>query len=90
MEDRIIKDRKELDKRPIEIDLNGPQGNAFVLLGLADRLGKKIYGWDKTEEILEEMKLSTYELLILTFDKYFGEVVTLYRDGGEPTKWKET
>ena len=36
------------------------------------------------------MRLSTYELLILTFDKYFGEVVTLYRDGGEPTEWMET
>ena len=85
----MIKDRKE--KNPmIEIDLSGPEGNAFVLLKYADTLGKRIYGYKKTEEILEEMRLSTYELLILTFDKYFGEVVTLYRDGGEPTGWMET
>ena len=86
----MIKDRREIKHRPIEIDLNGPQGNAFVLLGLANRLGKRIYGRARTEEILEEMKLSTYELLILTFDKYFGSIVTLYRDGGEPTEWMET
>ena len=86
----MIKDRKELKHKPIEIDLSGPEGNPFVLLGYAARLGKQIYGYDKTEEILEEMKLSTYELLILTFDKYFGTVVTLYREGGQPTKWMET
>ena len=86
----MIKDRKEIKHKPIEIDLNGPQGNAFVLLGLATRLGKQIYGYEQTEFILEEMKLSTYEMLILTFDKYFGELVTLYRDGGKPTNWMET
>ena len=86
----MIKDRKEIKNKPIEIDLNGPEGNAFMLLGLASRLGKQIYGYEKTEEIIEEMKLSTYELLILTFDKYFGSFVTLYRDGGEPTEWMKT
>ena len=85
----MIKDRREMNPQ-IEIDLSGPEGNAFVLLGYASRLGKQIYGHEKTEAILEEMKMSTYELLILTFDKYFGSVVTLYRDGGKPTGWMET
>ena len=85
----MIKDRKEM-KPQIEIDLNGPEGNAFVLLGYASRLGKQIYGYEKTEAILEEMKLSTYELLILTFDEYFGDIVTLYRDGGAPIDWRNT
>ena len=85
----MIKDRKEMNPM-IEIDLSGPEGNAFVLLAYASRLGKRIYGYEKTEEILEEMRLSTYELLILTFDKYFGSVVTLYRNGGKPTGWMET
>ena len=86
----MIKDRREMKHKMIEIDLNGPDGNAFVLLGLANRLGKQIYGLEKTEEILEEMKLSSYELLLLTFDKYFGTVVTLYRHGGQPTEWMKT
>ena len=85
----MISDRREM-KPQIEIDLSGPEGNAFVLLGYASRLGNQMYGPEKTEAILEEMKLSTYELLILTFDKYFGSIVTLYRDGGEPTEWMET
>lgn len=85
----MIKDRREMNPQ-IEIDLSGPEGNAFVLLGYASRLGKQIYGYEKTEAILEEMKMSTYELLILTFDKYFGSVVTLYRDGGAPTAWRNT
>ena len=86
----MIKDRKELKHKMIEIDLGGPDGNAFVLLGLANRLGIQMYGYEKTEQIVEEMKLSTYELLLLTFDKYFGSVVTLYRDGGEPKGWMKT
>ena len=85
----MIKDRREMNPQ-IEIDLSGPEGKAFVLLAYASRLGKRIYGYEKTEAILEEMRLSTYELLILTFDKYFGSVVTLYRDGGQPRKWMET
>ena len=85
----MIRDRREM-KPQIEIDLSGPEGNAFVLLGYASRLGNQIYGPEKTEAILEEMKLSTYELLILTFDKYFGSIVTLYRDGGQPKEWMET
>ena len=85
----MIKDRREMNSQ-IEIDLNGPEGNAFVLLAYADRLGKRIYGHEKTEMILEEMRLSTYELLLITFDKYFGNHVILYRDGGEPTDWMDT
>ena len=65
---------------PIEIDLNGPKGNAFYLLGLAADLSKKM-GHDKarTERILEEMKLYNYECLLQTFDREFGMLVTLWR-----------
>ena len=65
---------------PIEIDLNGPKGNAFYLLGLAQDLSKKM-GHDKarTERILEEMKLYNYECLLNTFDREFGMLVSLWR-----------
>tara|TARA_Y100001938_G_C8096236_1_gene438368 strand:- start:3605 stop:3868 length:264 start_codon:yes stop_codon:yes gene_type:complete len=86
----MIRDRKEMPRRPIEIDLNGPDGNAFVLLSLAAKLGKQIgMSYDEIERIQEEMRLSTYDLLLLTFDKYFGEFVILYRDGGAPTDWRK-
>ena len=62
------------------IDLNGPQGNAFCLLGTAMSLCKQIGISDtRTEEIVDEMKSSDYEHLILTFDKYFGKLVDLER-----------
>ena len=61
----------------IEIDLTGPQGNAFFLLGTAVNLGRQL-GLN-TEKVCDEMKGGDYEHLIETFDKYFGNFVTLYR-----------
>ena len=61
----------------ITIDLSGPQGNAFYLLGTANNLAKQL-GLNGTE-IMEEMKSSDYENLINVFDNYFGNIVTLYR-----------
>ena len=62
------------------IDLNGPEGNAFCLLGTAMSLCKQIGISDtRTEEIIDEMKSSDYEHLIQTFDKYFGMIVDLER-----------
>ena len=64
----------------LEIDLTGPEGNAFVLLAYADKFCRQL-GYDKfrTECILEEMKLTDYEGLLYTFDREFGSFVTLWR-----------
>jgi hypothetical protein len=73
-----IKDKSEMHQPPtIEIDLTGPEGNAFFLLGIADRYSKRL-GMD-TDAILEDMKSSDYEHLIEVFDKHFGNFITLYR-----------
>ena len=62
------------------IDLTGPDGNAFYLLGMAQKLSKQIgIDSERTDEILDEMKSSDYEHLIKTFDKYFGKAVDLER-----------
>ena len=61
----------------IEIDLTGPQGNAFFLLGTAKKLANQL-GLNGTE-IMEEMKSGDYENLLQVFDKNFGSIVTLYR-----------
>jgi hypothetical protein len=47
----------------IEIDLTGPQGNAFFLLGMAKKLATQL-------DFPQEFILN---------DHYFGSVVTLYR-----------
>ena len=66
-----------LNKSTIEIDLTGPDGNAFVLIGKAGNLAKQL-GLDKAK-IQAEMMSGDYEHLVNTFDKHFGHFVTLYR-----------
>ena len=61
----------------ITIDLTGPQGNAFYLLGTAKNLANQL-GLNGVE-IMEEMKSGDYDNLVNTFDKYFGSIVTLYK-----------
>jgi len=61
----------------IEIDLTGPQGNAFFLLGTAKKLANQL-GLN-SNEILNEMQSGDYENLIQVFDKNFGSFVTLYK-----------
>jgi hypothetical protein len=68
---------KRKPQRGIEIDLTGPDGNAFVLLGTAQRLARELGLDDKN--IVDEMKAGDYEHLVATFDKHFGHIVTLYR-----------
>ena len=70
----VIKKKKN---RPREIDLTGPQGNAYYLIWYTKDLCKQL-GKDP-EPILKEMKSGDYENLIKVFDKEFGEFITLYR-----------
>jgi len=64
----------------IEIDLTGPQGNSYFLLGTARKLGRQLC-WDEDEiqTLLKQMTRGDYENLVNAFDKYFGNIVTLYR-----------
>lgn len=59
------------------IDLTGPEGNAFVLMGYAKRFAKQL-GLDG-DQIIDEMTASDYENLIEVFDGYFGDFVILER-----------
>ena len=72
-----IKNKNKRKNRKIEIDLSGPDGNAFVLLGYAKRLSRELDLDHK--QILDEMMEGNYENLISVFDKYFGDFVDLYR-----------
>jgi hypothetical protein len=69
--------KKKVSKSTIEIDLTGPNGNAFYLIGTARKLSKQL-GLD-TEAIQTEMMSGNYENLLKVFDKHFGHFVTLYR-----------
>ena len=69
--------RKKQPQTETVIDLTGPEGNAFVLLGYAKNFAKQI-GLD-FNEIQEEMTSGDYENLIEVFDSYFGSFVILER-----------
>jgi len=63
--------------REIVIDLTGPDGNAFALMGYANRFAKQLKL--PSEKITSEMMKGDYEHLLQTFDKYFGDYVILER-----------
>ena len=70
---------KSKDEMPSErsIDLTGPDGNAFVLLGKAKGYARQL---DMDFNLIQkEMTSGDYENLLKVFDKYFGGFVTLYR-----------
>lgn len=61
----------------LEIDLTGPDGNVFYLIGQGRKFCKQL-GLD-TNEFTTKMMSSDYENAVTTFDEYFGEFVTLLR-----------
>jgi len=61
----------------IVIDLTGPDGNAFVLMGYAKRFAKQL-GLD-SNKIIDEMTSGDYEHLLEVFDNAFGSFVILER-----------
>ena len=69
--------REKQPKKEIIIDLTGPDGNAFALMGYARRFAKQL-GLDE-KKILKEMQSSDYENLLEVFDDHFGSFVILER-----------
>jgi hypothetical protein len=68
---------REKQDGPIVIDLTGPEGNAFCLMGYAKKLSRQL-DLDGNK-VVEEMKSGDYENLIKVFDSYFGDFVILER-----------
>lgn len=62
------------------IDLTGPEGNAFNLIGTAKRLGKQLdMSANYIDDMVKRMTSGDYEHLVKVFDDEFGSVVTLLR-----------
>ena len=65
---------KTYDEKPV-IDLTGPEGNAFCLMGYARRYSRQL-GLD-SDKVIGEMMRGDYENLLNVFDSYFGDYVIL-------------
>ena len=65
---QMIREKKQRNG-PMIIDLTGPDGNAFSLLGTAKNLAKQIgYSPKEIQDLLRDMQLGDYENLINVFD----------------------
>lgn len=72
--------RPKKQNREIVIDLTGPDGNANVLIALAQRLAIQLdYQPEERAQLTTEMMSGDYENLLQVFDKNFGHFVILER-----------
>jgi hypothetical protein len=76
----MILPRSKRKKSLVEIDLSGPDGNAFNLLAYAKKFSRTLcYSKEKKNEILSDMMSSDYDNLLNVFDNNFGNFVILYK-----------
>ena len=68
---------KETTPREIVIDLTGPDGNVFYLIGQGRNFCRQL-GIDR-DEFTNEMMSGDYDHAVHTFDKHFGHFVTLLK-----------
>ena len=72
--------RKNKVKREVVIDLTGPEGNAFCLMGYARKFAKDLgLSPSDIELMISDMMSGDYEHLLEVFDSYFGDYVILER-----------
>ena len=85
----MIRTKDNVIPSEIVIDLDGPDGNAFVLIGYARRFAKQLcYTKPEIDSLTERMQEGDYENLLNVFDKEFGEFVILERTA-VPRGWPE-
>ena len=68
----IVKKKPPLDSK-LHVDLDGPDGNAFAIIGLARNIARKS-GLD-ADAIAQEMMGGDYTNVLRVFDRYFGSLV---------------
>jgi hypothetical protein len=73
----MIVDKKKREKSKLEIDLSGPDGNAFVLMGIAQKWAKQL-GLD-SKAVTADMMSGDYEHLLSVMEKHFGDHIIMYR-----------
>lgn len=78
----MILDKKESGM--IEIDLTGPDGNVFYLIGAAKKLVRRLNELRENDyldfgEIQSDMMSSDYDHAVDVFEEHFGHIVILFK-----------
>lgn len=63
----------------IVIDISGPDGNAYALMGYTARFCKQL-GRNDAANLIDKMQSGDYEHLLKVFIEEFGEYVVLRRN----------
>ena len=68
----------------IDIDLTGPDGNVFYLMGVAKKLTRTLNDRRENEylvwsDIQADMMSSDYDHAVEVFEEHFGHIVILYK-----------
>lgn len=73
-----IRSRSEM-ARKIQIDLQGPKGNAFDLMAIAENIGRQLkVPKEKRDAIQKDMMSSDYDHLVATLEKHYGDYIDIY------------
>lgn len=76
----MIIDKKRASKQYIEIDLNGPDGNAFALIGITMNVLKQLKrDIPERDKIRKEMMSGDYENLLQVMEREIGPWIVMYR-----------
>ena len=65
------------------IDLQGPQGNAFALMAIADDFLRQMKRRDEFNAMRTEMMSGDYDNLLRIFEENFSDYVELINKPGE-------
>lgn len=65
-----------------EIDLSGPEGNAFWLIGFSKRLGTQLgKSREEINDLANEMLSGDYKNVLQVFEREFGDYIVLKGKG---------
>lgn len=74
----MIRKKEENPETRIVVDLTGPEGNAFWLIALAEKLGRRLEVDPKRRgEIQAEMMGGDYDNLIEVLEREYGDYIVL-------------
>lgn len=74
----MIRKKEENPETRIVVDLTGPEGNAFWLITLAEKLGRKLEVDPKRRgEINAEMMGGDYDNLLEVLEREYGDYIVL-------------